>query len=90
MSNYNQLKDVLNEIFELNKADLDFGIYRIMNQKRKQVNEFIENQLPEDIKQALSETQSSDKTEIENELKTLKRPLTMQVLWLRRAPNTKP
>ena len=75
MSNYNQLKDVLNDIFELNKADLDFGIYRIMNQKRKQVNEFIENQLPEDIKQALSETQSSDKTEIENELKTLKKTL---------------
>jgi adenine-specific DNA-methyltransferase len=75
MNNYNQLKDVLNEIFELNKADLDFGIYRIMNQKRKQVNEFIEKQLPEDIKQALSETQSSDKTEIENELKTLKKNL---------------
>ena len=42
MSYYNQLKDVLDDIFELNKADLDFGIYRIMNQKRKQVNEFIE------------------------------------------------
>ena len=75
MSNYNQLKDVLNEIFELNKADLDFGIYRIMNQKREQVNEFIEKQLPEDIRQALSETQSSDRTEIENELKTLKKNL---------------
>jgi len=75
MKNYNQLKDVLNEIFELNKADLDFGIYRIMNQKRKQVIEFIEKQLPEDIKKALSETQTSDKTEIENELKTLKKNL---------------
>lgn len=75
MSNYNQLKDVLNDIFELNKADLDFGIYRIINQKRKQVNEFIEVQLPEDIKKALSETQSADKTEIEKELKTLKKTL---------------
>ncbi len=75
MSNYNQLKDVLNDIFELNKADLDFGIYRIMNQKRKQVNEFIEKQLPEDIKTALSETKSSDKTEIENDLKELKKKI---------------
>jgi adenine-specific DNA-methyltransferase len=75
MNNYNQLKEVLNDIFELNKADLDFGIYRIINQKRKQVNEFIEKQLPEDIKQALSETQTADKTEIENELKTLKKNL---------------
>lgn len=75
MNNYNQLKDVLNEIFELNKADLDFGIYRIINQKRKQVNEFIEVQLPEDIKKALRETQSADKTEIEKELKTLEKTL---------------
>jgi adenine-specific DNA-methyltransferase len=75
MENYNQLKEVLNEIFELNKADLNFGIYRIMNQKRKQVTEFIEKQLPEDIKQALSETQSTDKTEIETELKKLKKNL---------------
>lgn len=69
MNNYNQLKEVLYDIFELNKADLDFGIYRIINQKRQQVNEFIEKQLPEDIKQALRETQSSDKPEIEKELK---------------------
>ena len=75
MNNYNQLKEVLNDIFELDKADLDFGIYRIINQKRKQVNEFIEVHLPEDIKNALNETQSSDKTEIENEIKILKKNL---------------
>jgi adenine-specific DNA-methyltransferase len=75
MNNYTHLKEVLNDIFELNKADLDFGIYRIMNQKRKQVNEFIDKQLPEDIKKALSETQTSDKIEIESELKTLKKTL---------------
>ena len=75
MTHYNQLKEVLNDIFELNKADLDFGIYRIINQKRKQVTAFIDKQLPTDIKTALSETQSSDKTEIENELKTLKKNL---------------
>jgi len=75
MSNYDQLKKVLNEIFELDKADLDFGIYRIMNQKRKQVNEFIDKQLPADIKMALSETQTADKAELESELKTLKKNL---------------
>jgi adenine-specific DNA-methyltransferase len=75
MNHYKQLSEVLNDIFELNKADLDFGIYRIINHKRKQVTDFIENQLPNDIKRALSQTQSTDKTEIENELKTLKRTL---------------
>jgi len=75
MSNYSQLKDVLNDIFELNKADLDFGIYRIINQKRKQVNEFIDKKLPDDIKKALSETQSVDKTELEHELRDMKKNL---------------
>ncbi|MFN0203959.1 MAG: DNA methyltransferase, partial [Bacteroidia bacterium] len=76
MNHYQQLKEVLNHIFELNKADLDFGIYRIMNQKRKQVSEFVEKQLPKDIKMALSETQSSDKTELEKDLKSLHKTLT--------------
>ncbi len=75
MTHYDQLKKVLNEIFELDKADLDFGIYRIINQKRKQVNEFIDKQLPNDIKKALSETQTADKAELERELKTLKKNL---------------
>lgn len=75
MDHYSQLKDLLNNMFELNKADLDFGIYRIMNQKRKQVNEFVDKQLPEDIKKTLSETQTSDKTEIEKELKDMRKNL---------------
>jgi len=75
MDHYSQLKDLLNEMFELNKADLDFGIYRIMNQKRKQVNEFIDKQLPEDIKAILSETQTSDKAELEKELKEMRKKL---------------
>lgn len=75
MDHYNQLKDLLNDLFELNKADLDFGIYRIMNQKRKQVNEFIDKRLPEDIKKTLSETQTTDKAELEKELKEMKKNL---------------
>lgn len=89
MDNYSELKDVLYEIFELKKADLDFGIYRIINQKRKQVNEFIEKQLPNDIKKALSETQSTDKTEIENELKTLKKTLEEAGIMAEESPKYK-
>lgn len=75
MNHYEQLKSVLNDIFELNKADLDFGIYRIINQKRKQVNAFIEQQLPLDIKEALSNTQPASQVELEQELKQLKKSL---------------
>lgn len=68
MSNYIKLQEVLKEIFEMDKADLDFGIYRIMNQKRDQVMEFIDRKLPKDIKDILSQTQSKDSATIQAEL----------------------
>ena len=39
---FEKLKVKLRELFELDKADLDFGIYRIMNQKRDEVVRFLE------------------------------------------------
>ncbi|MEK6451038.1 MULTISPECIES: DNA methyltransferase [unclassified Myroides] len=68
MNNYIKLQEVLKEIFEMDKADLDFGIYRIMNQKRDQVMEFIDRKLPKDIKDILSQTQSKDSATIQAEL----------------------
>lgn len=68
MSNYNKLQEVLKEIFEMDKADLDFGIYRIMNQKRDQVMDFIDRKLPKDIKDILAQTQSKDSAGIQAEL----------------------
>lgn len=73
MNNYENLQKVLKEIFEMDKADLDFGIYRIMNQKREQVMDFINNKLPKDIKDILEQTQSKDSVDIRAELdKTIK------------------
>lgn len=68
MSNYKKLQSVLNEIFEIDKADLDFGIYRIMNQKHKQVDEFIKEKLPKEIKEILSEAQSKGSITLQTEL----------------------
>lgn len=44
---------MLETMFEVDKADLDFGIYRIMNQKRSQVSEFIRGELLESIGSAV-------------------------------------
>lgn len=68
MSNYENLQKVLKEIFEIDKADLDFGIYRIMNQKRDQVNEFIDKKLPKDIEDTLGQIQSKDSITLQAEL----------------------
>lgn len=40
-----KLKDHLRVLFQSDCADLDFGIYRIMNYKRKEIERFIEDDL---------------------------------------------
>ena len=40
-----KLKDKLKELFQFDSSELDFGIYRIMNYKRKEIENFIENDL---------------------------------------------
>ena len=75
MSNYENLQKVLKEIFEMDKADLDFGIYRIMNQKRDQVMEFIDQRLPKDIKAILAQIQSKDSISLQGELDKMGRNL---------------
>ena len=40
-----KLKDNLKELFQFDSFDLDFGIYKIMNYKRKEIEDFIENDL---------------------------------------------
>ena len=46
----------LKEIFRSDRSDLDFGIYRILNFKRKEIKRFIEEEL---VKQAESEFKQS-------------------------------
>jgi len=40
-----QLKEKLRGIFQFENQDLDFGIYRIMNYKRKEIEKFIKLKL---------------------------------------------
>jgi hypothetical protein len=37
-TSYEKLSALLKELFQLDQADLDFGIYRIMNQKRDEIS----------------------------------------------------
>lgn len=69
-TNYQKLKKVLKEIFELDKADLDFGIYRIMNQKREEINDFLDNRLLPQVKEVLATNSSGNNTKTQEELNT--------------------
>ncbi len=62
--------DILAEILQLDQAELDFGIYRIMNQKRKDIEAFLNNRLVPEVTKILK-TQTAAETDIsamENEV----------------------
>ena len=51
MTQYEQkFRDILAEILQLDQAELDFGIYRIMNQKRKDIEAFLNNRLVPEVR----------------------------------------
>ncbi len=52
-----RLINKLEELFQLNQPDLDFGFYRIMHAKAKQVSEFIENDLLKIVEDAFGNLQ---------------------------------
>ena len=50
---YDKFIAKLQEIFMMDHAELDFGIYRIMNQKREEINRFLNQELLPQVKQVL-------------------------------------
>ena len=50
---YESFKKKLEEIFMMDHAELDFGIYRIMNQKRNDIQHFLDLELLPQVKQVL-------------------------------------
>jgi adenine-specific DNA-methyltransferase len=66
--NYEKLKDLLKELFQLDQPDLDFGLYRIMHAKSAEVTQFLERDLLPQVKQAFELYKPADKAELEKEL----------------------
>ena len=70
-----KLIKILTEMFQFDQADLDFGIYRIMNQKRDRIEEFMNEELFSKIEKSIEPLKSninqSKVSEIENKISTL-------------------
>ena len=67
---YEKLKDILREMFQMDQADLDFGIYRIMNAKRDDIEKFLDKELLPQVKEEFAKYRG---TEIEDKKKELSR-----------------
>lgn len=68
MSAFENLKDKLRKIFQLDRNDLDFGLYRIMNLKSEEVSKFIEEDLLPQVKNGLASYAAEDSVAIKEEL----------------------
>lgn len=63
--NQKKLMNKLSEMFQFDQADLDFGIYRIMNYKRNEIKRFLEDELMSQVSVQLSVlTQSTNAVEL--------------------------
>lgn len=53
---FERLQALLREMFQLDRGDLDFGLYRIMNLKSAEIAAFLENDLLPQVKDKLNLT----------------------------------
>lgn len=50
----NRFTSLMKNIFELDKSDLDFGIYRIMNIRKAEIEKFLSDGLPHKVQETLA------------------------------------
>ena len=68
MTAFEQLQQKLHEIFQLDKRELDFGIYRIMNLKADEIAHFIDKDLLSQVKTELAGYAAQENKDIQAEL----------------------
>jgi len=65
---YEKLKNLLKELFQLDQPDLDFGLYRIMHARSKEITQFLDTDLLPQVKESFVAYQPADKAAIQKEL----------------------
>ena len=66
--NFDRLKTLLREMFQLDRGDLDFGLYRIMNLKSAEVVKFLDNDLLPQVRAKLKLAGTEELARLEQEL----------------------
>ena len=68
MEKFNRLKEILRTMFQLDRGDLDFGLYRIMNMKAAEIADFLDNDLLPQVQDALTGNAQERQADLEKEL----------------------
>ncbi len=70
-----KFQDLLRELFQFDCADLDFGIYRIMNHKRDVIERFIVENLPNAVAEELDTGVAAEQAEAEKKLQEIRKQI---------------
>ncbi|GIW91479.1 MAG: site-specific DNA-methyltransferase [Pirellulaceae bacterium] len=70
--NLQKLQSLLAELFQLDQAELDFGIYRIMNARRDEITRFLDTDLLPQVREVLSAYESESRATLQAELEKVK------------------
>lgn len=81
---------LLREIFELDKSDLDFGIYRIMNLRKAQIEHFLSERLPQMVQETLAPFAQGSKEEIRAQMKQIEENAASMGMTVEALPDTAP
>ena len=65
-----RLRTLLREMFQLDRGDLDFGLYRIMNLKAGEITAFLDNDLLPQVQDTLHGISTEDRARLDRELRT--------------------
>ncbi|MBO7803331.1 site-specific DNA-methyltransferase [Burkholderia pseudomallei] len=65
---FQELVAKLREIFQIDRPELDFGIYRILNARAGEINDYLENRLAEKVQAALAAGNTASAQQLQAEL----------------------
>ena len=71
-----RLRALLHDMFQLDRGDLDFGLYRIMNLKSAEVVSFLDNDLLPQVKEKLQLTSDEERARLVEELESARESAT--------------
>ncbi|MCB6502280.1 hypothetical protein LI148_17705 [Colidextribacter sp. 210702-DFI.3.9] len=86
----NRFISLLKQIFELDKSDLDFGIYRVMNLRKTQIEEFLTQRLPQMVQETLAPFAQGSKEEIRTQMTQIEESVAAMGMAVDVLPDTAP
>lgn len=69
--NLNHLKSLFRELFQLDVADLDFGLYRLFRLKRMEIDAFLDKQLPDEVEKVFSSVADADRKNLQKQMEEM-------------------